>query len=152
MIIQKADLFKELSTEFLNAFDEIKAEEFHGQGAYVFKEGDPADCFFLLGEGRVRLSIGEKGHIIYTINNPGEVFGWSSLVEHDVYTASAECTLPSKLVKVEKARMNKLLEKHQADGLIFFRRLAGIIGQRLMSNYNMQLSSMQERESLPSYG
>lgn len=135
----------------MNELADIMVEESYGKDTILFKEGDPANFFYVLEEGRVRLSIGEGGHIVYIISDPGGAFGWSSLVERDTYTALAECLARSKLIKIEKEKLNKLFEKYQGDGLIFFKRLAGFIGQRLINSYNSLLSS-QRGEDQPSCG
>ena len=74
----------------MNELADIMVEESYGKDTILFKEGDPANFFYVLEEGRVRLSIGEGGHIVYIISDPGGAFGWSSLVERYTYTASAE--------------------------------------------------------------
>ena len=151
MFIQEADLFKDMSKEFMNELVTIMVEKSYGEGEFLFQEGDPASYFYVLEEGRIRLSIGERGHIVYSISDPGGAFGWSSLVGLDRYTASAECVVPSTLIKIEKERLNKMFEKHLADGVIFYKHLAGVVGQRLINSYNSLLST-QKGEEIPSYG
>ncbi len=151
MFFKEADLFKEMSQDFMNELAKIMIEESYGKGTSLFKEGDSAKTFYILEEGQVRLAVGERGHIVHLLSNPGEVFGWSSLVERDTYTASAECLAQSKLIKIEIEQLNKIFEKHLADGMLFFKRLAGVISQRLINSYNSLLSS-QRGEDQPSYG
>ena len=151
MFIDEADLFKELSQEFMGELAKIMVDESYGEGSSLFKEGDSSDYLYVLEKGRVRLSIGESGHIVYLLSDPGEVFGWSSLVEGTAYTATAECLEESKLIKIEKGKLHKLFEKHPADGMLFFKHLAKVIGQRLINSYS-SLLSLQKGESLPSYG
>jgi CRP-like cAMP-binding protein len=151
MFIKESELFKEMSQEFMNELAKIMVEESYEKGTLLFKESDSANFLYILEEGQVRLAVGERGHIVHRLSNPGEVFGWSSLVERDTYTASAECLAQSKLIKIEIEQLNKIFEKHLADGMLFFKRLAGVIGQRLINSYNSLLSS-QRGEDQPSYG
>jgi len=151
MLIKEADLFKKMSQDFMNELTKIIVEESYENGASLFKEGDPATTFYVLEDGQVKLSIGERGHIDYILSDPGDALGWSSLVERDTYTASAECLAQSKLIKIEREKLNKILEKHLADGMLFFKCLAGVIGQRLITSYNSPLSSPQDKDQ-PSYG
>ena len=81
----------------------------------------------------------------------GEAFGWSSLVDRDTYTASAECLEPTRLIKIDKESLETIFRKDPMSGLIFYKRLAGIIGQRLVHSYNTILAEYKE-EGQPSYG
>ncbi len=151
MIIQESDLFKGLSPEIINRISEDMTEEFYQKGSFIFKESYLAQHFYILEEGEIRLSVGEHGRMTHLISNPGEGFGWSSLVGHDTYTASAECLAPTKVIRIEKDRLGKAFENDPASGMLFFRRLAGIIGERLINTYSMLLSAYKA-EGPPSYG
>ena len=135
----------------MNELAKIMVEESYKKGTFLFKESDPANFFYVLEEGQVKLSIGERGHIVHILYDPGEAFGWSSLVDLGSYTASAECLTQSKLIKIEREKLDKIFEKHLADSAQFYKRLAGVICQRLINSYNAFLSSQRE-EDQPSYG
>ncbi|MBW2055959.1 MAG: cyclic nucleotide-binding domain-containing protein [Deltaproteobacteria bacterium] len=151
MIIQESELFRDLGPEVINEIAESMVEEFYGKGSFIFKETYLAEHFYILEEGKIRLSVGEKGRITHLISNPGETLGWSSLVGRNTYTASAECLAPSKVIKIEKEMLNRVFERNPASGMVFFKRLAGIIGERLTHSYSALLSAY-EGEALPSYG
>ena len=151
MFIKEIDLFEGMSQGFIDEIAKIMVEESCNKGSFLFREGEPADNFYVLEEGGVRLTIGEEGHITYTINTSGDSFGWSSLVDRDVYTASAECNEPTKVIKIEKEKLRRIFDKHQFSGLMFYKRLARIIGERLINNYNTLLSAYKG-ETRPSYG
>jgi hypothetical protein len=59
--------------------------------------------------------------------------------------------MPCTLAKIEKEKLLALLEKDPASGLLFYKRLAFAIGQRLVNTYNMLLAG-QEDSKVPSYG
>jgi len=141
MFIEQADLLKGVGRRFIKKFVKIMVDESHLQGAFLFTEGDPADNFYVLEEGSVKLSIGEEGHITHIVSKRGEAFGWSSLVDRDVYTASAECSAPTKVLKIPREEMNRILDNNPADGLIFFKRLAGVVGKRLINSYRSLLAA-----------
>ncbi len=152
MIIQQTDLFKDLSPEIMDEISKIMIEESCQPGTFVFEAGKPATHFYILGEGRIRLCIGTKAEITYTVNNPGEAFGWTGLVDRPVYVAPAECVAPSKITRIENAKLAKIFEKDAASGMIFFKRLAGIVVQRLLNNYEAFLSGGSLKDVTPSYG
>lgn len=51
------------------------------QGERLFREGDPADTFYLVRKGRVALSthVPARGAVVIETLDPGEVVGWSWL-------------------------------------------------------------------------
>jgi CRP-like cAMP-binding protein len=152
MIIQQADLFKDLSEGAINDISKIMVEETYEKNTFVFEAGAPTQHFYILIEGRVRLFVGTRGQITYTVTVPGEAFGWTGLVDRPTYTATAECVSPSKVVKIDKAQLAKLFEKDTASGMKFFKRLAGAVVQRLVYNYETVLSEGTAKEAAPSYG
>jgi hypothetical protein len=58
---------------------------------------------------------------------------------------------PTKLLKFGKQRLQKILEKDPANSLILYKRLAEILGNRLLQSYAI-ISSASRAEISPSYG
>jgi CRP-like cAMP-binding protein len=151
MYIQEADIFKGLSQETMNQVSRIMVQQSCAKGEVLFTEGDPATHFYILMEGRVRLSVGKFGEIDYTVSNAGEAFGWSSLVGRDLYTAQAECVTPCELIKIKGESLNRIFEREPAGGMLFFKGLAAAIGQRLIHSYSTFLAQ-QSPQLDTSYG
>lgn len=135
MYIQQVELTRGVGRDFVKVLTEMSVKEEHEQGDILFLRGDPANHAFLLLIGRVHLKIGETGHVIHIVSRPGETFGWSSLVDHDVYSATAECVEQTALRRLHRTDLQKLLKKDPTNGLIFFQRLAGMLGERLIESY-----------------
>jgi len=152
MIIQEANLFKDMSPETANEISKITVEESYEPGTFIFEAGAPARHFYILVEGRVRLSIGTQSEITYTVSVPGEAFGWTGLVDRPTYTATAQCVFHSKVVKIDNEKLLKILEKDTASGMTFFKRLAEAVVQRLIYNYETFLSERTLKDVAPSYG
>lgn len=148
MYIQQSDLFWGMNRDFVKEVMDIAEKESYQNGEILFREGDPAANFYILIKGRVRLTIGETGQMVYTVDNAGEAFGWSSLIERDVYSASGECKQETILQKFDSRALLNLLEEDPVNGLIFIKRLAGLIGNRLIWSYKMITSSSQAEVSL----
>jgi CRP-like cAMP-binding protein len=135
MYIQQADLTRGISRDFVKKLAAVSVKEAHEQGTILFRKGDPADFAYLLLMGRVHLKIGETGHVVHIVSRPGETFGWSSLAGRDVYSSTAECVKQTDLRKLDRDDLKRLLDKDPANGLIFFQRLAGMLGERLLESY-----------------
>jgi CRP-like cAMP-binding protein len=151
MLLHAAYLFQDLSEASLQAIAAIAAEERHPAGTFLFQADDPATDLYILAEGRVRLSVIRGGALAHTISEPGEAIGWSSMAGLDAYTASAECTAPTAVIRVPSERLIRILEDDPASGFKFFRRLASQIGGRLVESYAATLS-LQNRKATGSYG
>jgi CRP-like cAMP-binding protein len=148
MYIQQSDLFWGMKRDFVKEVMNIAEKESYHKGDFLFHEGDPATHFYILIKGRVKLTIGETGQVVYTVDRAGEAFGWSSLIERDVYSASGECKQETILQKFDSRALLKLVEKDSVNGLIFIKRLAGLIGNRLIWSYKMITASSQAAVSM----
>ncbi|MDX1708571.1 MAG: cyclic nucleotide-binding domain-containing protein [Desulfobacterales bacterium] len=101
----------------------------------LFRVGDPASHFYVLLKGRVKLSLGDSGPTVYMVQQPGEIIGWSGLIGRDTYSASGECMQATKLLKFDRDVFLKILEKYPQNGALLFRRLAEMLGNRLLELY-----------------
>jgi len=137
MLIDQADLFYGMDRSFIKEFMELTINEAHPQGEFIFREGAPADYFYTLIEGRVRLTLGDAAQEVYLLTHAGEAFGWSSLVERNYYSASAQCMAPTRVLKLQSSHLNQLLQKHPENGFIFYKKLAGMLGNRLVQCYHL---------------
>jgi len=137
MLIDQGELLWGMDFLFTRDFMAVSAKVHFEKGTVIFREGDKADYFYTLVEGRVGLTIGEPAKVIYIFDKAGEAFGWSSLVDRNYYSASAECLEPSDLLQFEKNDFNEFLLKNVNSALIFYKRLAGMLGNRLIQCYKL---------------
>lgn len=136
MLVQETDLFYGLSREFISELVKIVVEEAFDLGVALFTEGEPANFFYILAEGKVRLLVGKNRDIEYTLSTPGASFGWSSLVGQGRYSARAQCAAPTRLFKINGGQLDRTLMKHPLSAMEFFKRLAGAMGDRLLVIYS----------------
>jgi CRP-like cAMP-binding protein len=145
MLLSAADLFQHLSESSLDAALAAAVEERHAAGTFLFQAGDAATDLFVLGEGRVRLSVSRGGGIAHTVNRPGETLGWSSMAGLGVYSASAECIVPTTVLRIPAEKLTAILESDPVSGMRFFHSLARQIGDRLIESYGATLSMHPEK-------
>lgn len=151
MWLEKSELFREIGEPARRSIEEIAVEETYPKGAFVFELGGPCHSLFLLQEGRVRLSVGEGGHIARTVSEVGEIVDWSSAAGMELYTASAECLGPVRVVRLDKSRLLRILEENPSAGLVFYRGLAKAIAKLLVECRGGTLSVHGDRAAR-SYG
>jgi len=151
MYIQQSDLLRGLGKDFVKNFMELAHREDHKRGFLLYREGDRANHFFILIKGRVKMTLGETGHTVYTVDHAGEAFGLSSLIGRERYIASAECMEPTKLLRFNAKELDKMLHADPVNSLAFFRRLAGTLGGRLFQTFKV-ISGATQPESTVSFG
>jgi len=143
MYIKQSELLQGTSMDFVKKFMDISQMISHEKGDVLFRQKDQAQYFYVLLNGRVKLGVGEREQMVYDIRQNGEAFGWSSLIGRDIYSASAECIEPSKLLKTDSEKLRKVLETDPSNGIIFFKQLAATLGNRLLESYKM-ISAVSE--------
>jgi CRP/FNR family transcriptional regulator, cyclic AMP receptor protein len=136
MFIQESDLFKDLDEQTMNDLSKIMVEETLRAGDIIYTPRDPADNLYILWDGRIRLCIGDEAEIDYTVSKRGEAFGWSGLVDRECYTMRAECLAQSKVFKIDRGKLRSFFDKRPEIGMLFYKRLAGAVINRLVLNYN----------------
>ena len=151
MYFKQKDLLTGMDKHFIKELMEMMEKKSYKKGTFVFHEGNHASRFYMLLKGRIRLTVGTAGQVVFTISHAGEVFGWSSLLGRSNYAASAECTESTKLLRIDRVKFNMILEKDPANGLILIKRLAGMLGHRLNKAYEI-LASRDQSEGYMSFG
>jgi CRP-like cAMP-binding protein len=148
MYITQSDLFHGMNSDFIKEVMGLAEKESYEAGTFLFRKGDAADHFYILLKGQLDLSPGDPGEVIHAVTHAGEAFGWSSLVGRGVYSASARCLIETRLLKFNGVKLQRLMTEDPGNGLIFYRKLADALGQRLIQTYKMVSSSAQAQSSV----
>ena len=135
MVFKMGDFIMGMGKEFALEAMEISEKLALDEGETLFNAGDTAHHFYVLIKGRVELSLGKSGPVVYTARHPGEVIGWSSLVGRSDFSASAQSRKSAKLLKFDRTGFLTLLQKNSANEALLFRRLAEMLGNRLLELY-----------------
>jgi CRP-like cAMP-binding protein len=137
MFIKQADLFSGVSSHFLKAMMDLAIKESYGAGQTLFDRGDPADYFYILVAGSIELIMSPDKKKIYSGSKTGESFGWSSLIDHDIYTASARSKAPTVVLKFDKTALLRIIDDDPTSGIIFYKYLAKTLCRRLLKSYEI---------------
>jgi len=106
------------------------------EGERLSAEGQEAQDFFLLMEGRVELRYElprglSSSDQTLSVVKPSGSWGWSALVPPHSYTLSAYCSSPAcRFMRLRRDELWGLFDKNHRIGYIFMRNLASVIGQR----------------------
>lgn len=111
----------------------------------IFTEGDPAHTLYVLLDGWVDIVVGaneERQHRqLATTLTPGNIFGWSALVEPYEYTSSAVCASPAQTIGFDRAKLQILFETDPRLCYTLTMRVCQVIASRLHST-RRQMASM----------
>ena len=135
MYLKQSDLFTGLGHNFLKQTMAIAENVSFEKGDLVFKEGEPADYFFILIEGQISLLLGDSGKVVYQSSGLGEIFGFACLIGRDTYFLTARCDGPSVILRIDRRKMEKILTADIDKECLFFKQLSAAIGNRLMTMY-----------------
>jgi CRP-like cAMP-binding protein len=77
----------------------------------IFREGDPADAFYIIASGRVRMFVRHKNKLEmdFTVLGPGEHFGEISLLRGHTHTVSMESLEETQLIVLPKDQFDLIL-------------------------------------------
>ena len=66
---------------------------------------------------------------------PGEIFGWSALVQPHRYLAHAGCVTDCTVSKVPRQAIDDIVKEYPTDGLLIYKNLASVTAERLIAAY-----------------
>jgi len=134
MAITESDLFKGASQRFITRIANGAEEQNCKKDSVIFSRGERASHFYVLAAGDVHIEIGATEETL-AIKRPGEVFGWSALVEPHTYTATARCVQDTKVIKISRDLVEAAIQEHPGEGLAVLKNLTAIIARRLRYAY-----------------
>ncbi len=117
-------------------------------GKTIFREGRTSDEVYVVRDGRVSLEVCAPGvgcRRILSVG-PGELLGWSPILESDQpLTATARTIEPSELLVLNATALRAIFEEHPELGYRFLQQLARAIARRLTAT-RMQLLNLYGEE------
>lgn len=148
MFIKQADLFWGMDHDFINELMTVSAKETYAKGHTLFTEGDPAKWFFVLLKGRVRIDIGSNEQLVYIVSHGGESFGWSGILERESYSSTAVCMEETVLLRFDVLDIQRLAEDNTVNGMMFYKKLAAMLGNRLIASYQGTYHDLHDSDRL----
>lgn len=98
----------------------------------VFKEGSPADRFYLLKRGKILLEQSISDSITLSLGSvkPGYSLGWSATLSDEHYTSNAICAEPCEVFSIQGEKLKKLLDEDHSMGYRLSQRFLRVIKKR----------------------
>ena len=101
----------------------------------IFREGDPANRFYLIRQGRVELEteIKERGRMLIQTIGPGDVLGWSWLFAPYYWHFDARALSPVKAIFFYGTPLRQQCEDDQHLGYELMKRVSEVVIKRLQA-------------------
>jgi CRP/FNR family cyclic AMP-dependent transcriptional regulator len=142
-LLKDHPFFKGMDPAILGTITGCAANERFGVGEYIFREGSPADKFYLIRRGNVAVEIhipGREPIIVETLQE-GDILGWSWLIPPYKWRGDARAI---QLVRAISLDAKCLREKYESDhslGFALFKRFVPLIVRRMEAG-RLQLIDM----------
>ena len=104
-------------------------------GQIVFHEGDIANRFYLVLEGRVSLetAVSDQGLTTIQVAGPGDAFGWSWLFPPYYWHFTACAMEPTRAIFFYGTRLRECCEDDRQFGYELMRRVTGVLMRRFQA-------------------
>lgn len=109
LLLQDVDIFEHTSTEGLSHIAAIAEEIAFQTDDVIYKEDEIPDAMYVVIEGKVRLTRGEK-EVMVAKNM--EAFGTWALLDDEPRVATATALEPSQVLRLDKEEFIDLLADH----------------------------------------
>jgi CRP/FNR family cyclic AMP-dependent transcriptional regulator len=132
-IIAEHSFFTGLEDAFIDLMVSCASNVRFKKGEYIFKEGDPANTFYLLRAGRVALEVfaPQRKPIIVATLAEGEILGWSWLLAPYQWKFHAHAVEDIRAIALDGKCLRTKCEENHDLGYEVLKRFTGIIERRL---------------------
>lgn len=134
-LLAESPFFAGFAPEHLSVIVGCAAHVRFEPGEFLCREGEPADNFYLIRHGRVTLElfVPQKGPVRLQTLDPGEVVGWSWLIEPYTWHFDARALEPVVAVQLDGTCLRNKCDADPRLGYEVLKRFADIMEQRLHS-------------------
>ena len=110
-VLKSLPVFAGFSQDQLRALGAMVMRRGAPRGSAVMREGDPADCLYVVVAGRLKVLMGEPDgkETILSILGPGEFFGEMSLIDDHTRSATVIAIEPCELLAITRRDFRRCL-------------------------------------------
>jgi CRP/FNR family transcriptional regulator, cyclic AMP receptor protein len=132
-ILSEHPFLKGMNTEHLNLMVGCASNVVFKSGEFIFHEGEPANTFYFIRQGRVQVEthVPQKGSITIQSRGADEIFGWSWLVPPYRWHFDARATELTRAIALDGKCLREKCETDHDLGYEIMKRFAIVIAERL---------------------
>ena len=142
-VISSSSLFQGLPEKEIDLIVAIAIERSYQKGESIFFEGEPANGFYMVGEGKVKIfkmSLGGKEQILH-IFGEGEIFGEVPVFHGMPFPASAETLAATRLLFFPRDTFVALVTRNPSIAL----NMLAVLSMRLR-RFTVQIENLSLKE------
>lgn len=134
-LIAEQALFKGLAPQYLALLTETAMVKEFSAGELIFREGDPANRFYLILKGEVALEepIKDLPSVLLQTIGDNEVLGWSWLFPPFYWHFDARTTQPTRTIFFYGTWLRESCERDHNFGYEMMKRMTAVIITRLQA-------------------
>jgi CRP/FNR family cyclic AMP-dependent transcriptional regulator len=134
-LLARHDFFQDLDPGYLSLLVECASNVRFADGTFLFREGEPAQQFFLIREGKVALEIAApgRGHLVVQTVGEGGVVGVSWLFPPYRYQFDGRAVAPVRALALDGVCLRGHCEQDPRLGYALMQRFTRIAVQRMQA-------------------
>lgn len=145
-MLSEHPFLRSLAPAYLNILAECAEVREFPDGDVIFREGDIADRFYLIEQGKVALEmhVPPRGQLTVQELGPHDVLGWSWLFPPYVCHFQARVLEPTKTLSFNGAHLLIACERDHEFGYDLMKRLAQVLIRRLQATQRQFVAFHQQ--------
>ena len=134
-VIGGQGLFKGLAPQYLNLLAEAAMLKEFAADEVIFREGDPANRFYLILDGEVAIESarGERAPVLLQTIGANDVLGWSWLFPPYYWHFDARALAPTKAIFFYGTWLRESCERDHDFGYEMLKRMSAVVIKRLQA-------------------
>ncbi|MGC8667841.1 MAG: cyclic nucleotide-binding domain-containing protein [Chthonomonadales bacterium] len=134
-ILAEHPFFEGLDPQHLKAIEDCATNVRFKPDEYIFREGEEANWFYLIRQGKVALEVFhlEQGSIIIQTLGPGDVLGWSWLIPPYRWRFDARALEHVRAFALDGRCLRTKCDESPELGYALLKRFAMVLEQRLQA-------------------
>ncbi len=146
-VISDHPFLQGLKAEHLRILIECAKEQAFGPGEILLREGEPANRFYLVEEGRIALEASIPNQSVVEMVEiqslgQGEVLGWSWLFPPFAWHFQARAVEAGKVIAIDAGHLLAACERNHDFGFELMKRVSQILMNRLQAS-RLRLAKIQ---------
>ena len=142
--------FEGMRSEHLGILADSAMQSHFDAGQVIFREGDPANRFYLIQHGKVVLEAAgrEKSPAPFQIIGDGDVLGWSWLLPPFYSHFEARALEPTQSIFLYATRLRDVCQQNHELGYALLKRTVAVVIQRLQATRERWLELTEKSPSV----
>jgi CRP/FNR family cyclic AMP-dependent transcriptional regulator len=115
-LLRTVPIFSELTDEDITSLARLSSRRRYPKDQVVFFENEEGDFFFMILEGRIKVTIlGDDGReVILSVLGPGDFFGEMALLDNEPRSATAIAVEDSELLSLHRTDFQSVLTENRS--------------------------------------